>query len=78
MCPVCRGNVEEIMSMEDAIANKTANDIVNEEFKTSSKLNQLVKIILDEIKDHKIVIVSQWRELLRLVSDTLVQVIIFF
>jgi SNF2 family DNA or RNA helicase len=72
ICPLCRAPVRSISSLEGAIADKKADKFADAEFKTSSKLNKVLELI-DEEENHKFVIVSQWRELLRLVADALSQ-----
>ena len=70
---MCRTTVRSISSIEMAVADKNADSFANREFKTSSKLNKVLELIAEEEEQHKFVIVSQWRELLKLVAEALVQ-----
>lgn len=73
-CPKCRGYVDDIHpvddKIDDKIDDKVGGDLIGiEEFKQSSKIQKLVDITKNVInKDEKIVIVSQWVTMLKIVK----------
>jgi SWI/SNF-related matrix-associated actin-dependent regulator of chromatin subfamily A3 len=77
-CPKCRGYVDDIHPVDDKIdkVNDKINNNINinididiKEFKNSSKIQKLIEITKNVInKDEKIVIVSQWVTMLKIVK----------
>jgi SNF2 family DNA or RNA helicase len=69
-CPKCRGYVDDIHPVDDKVDKIDKDDNINiEEFKHSSKIQKLIEITKNVInKNEKIVIVSQWVTMLKIVK----------